>query len=132
MDELPLELLLQILSPLDAKDLIRSRAVNRRWRVVIDEYLLLELTLCNDRNVRYPPRPIFQAHNRTHSDPKRTILRLDMEWYEIRGNVGCKPTPDYERNVDLEKIQFLFRNARALNFLERDFYAKPMDIFISE
>lgn len=131
MDELPLELLVRILRPLGVKDLIRSRAVNRRWRLVIDEYLLLELTVCNDRMLRYPPRPIFQAHNRTHSDPKRIILYMDKESYE-RWCAGYKLTPGYNRNIDLKKIQFLFRNARTLNLIERDFYTDPRDEFISE
>ena len=132
MDELSLELFIRILSRLDAKDLIRSRAVNRMWRQVIDEYVLLELTLCNDRVVGYPPRRIFQAHNRTYSDPKRTILHLDKKWYSLPWYARCKPLPGYERNVDLEKIQFLFRNARTLTLFERDFDPEPMGEFISE
>lgn len=45
IDEFPLELHIQILTSLDVKELIKSRAVNKRWRVVIDKYLFVELNI---------------------------------------------------------------------------------------
>ena len=131
MNELPLELLIQILSPLGARDLIKCRAVNKRWRIVIDEYLLLELNLFTQ------PHPadksyssvtsIFQAHNRTSSNLKRTILHV-TPW---------NPWSDHPRiknitKVHLDKIQFLFRNVRTLSVVDRQYCKEPMNEFISK
>ena len=98
IDELPLELLVHILSSLNVSDLIKFRAVSRKWRLVIDQHLLLELNVFNNEDkVRY----IFSKCSRTHSDPKNSIKHdKNMENKSM---------------VDLKKIQFLFRNARKLN-----------------
>ena len=137
MGELPLELLIQILSPLGARDLIKWRAVSKRWRIVIDEYLLVELNLFTQPfppdSIHWSITSIFQAHNRTHSNLKRTILhvrrpKLDegMNWerwnYRFRNTV----------KVDLDKIEFLFRNVRTLNVIDRHVCKKRMNKFISK
>ena len=115
--EFPLELLIRILSPLDVKNLIRLRAVNKRWRIVIDQYLLVELTLFREIYPSQPVRSVFLKRTRTNTSLKRTILCL---------------TGRFQKKVYLDKIRFLFRNVRTLTLIERMGNSEPMDEFISK
>lgn len=114
IDELPLELLIHILSPLNVRDLIKLRAVSKKWRLMIDQHLLLQLNFFNHHKIC----DIFSKHNLTHSNPKNSI-----RYYK---------NPRYRSMVNLEKIQFLFRNTRKLNMVTGMLNYDPMDEFISE
>lgn len=116
INKLPLELLLHILSSSNVSDLIKFRAVNKKWRLVIDQHLLPELNVFNHVNhVRF----IFLKYARTHSNPKNSIQ------YNYSN-------PKHKSIVNLEKIQFLFRNARKLSLSTSIAYKDPMTEFISE
>ena len=116
---MPLELLIEVLSPLDKAVLIKFRAVSKKWRLVIDQYLLQEFDLFYNEPFR---RHIFLKYNRTHSKPKNAIPYYTM--------------PGWDRRIfdamSLEKIKFLFRNARKLNLFTAMYEPATMDEFISK
>lgn len=120
LDELPLELLLQILSSLHVSDRIKFREVNKKWRLVIDQYLLLELNLFDyDHNIQEE----FQSYNLTHTDRKNSIRYRRTQ---------RKSDPIWNSIVNLEKVKFLFRNARKLCISYCPITGDPLDEFISE
>lgn len=120
LNELPLELLILVLSPLNVSDKIKFRIVCKKWKFAIDQYLLKELNIFDDY---YIGGDIFLKQIQAFSNPKnsiicRTKLNENGEWQNV---------------VNLEKIKFLLRNARKL-LLYTSVYnnSNPMTDFISE
>lgn len=110
----PLELWIQILGSLNVGDRIKFRAVCKNGKFVIDQYLLTELNLFNEQ-FDFPD--MFLKLSLTHPDRMNTIWHHNL--------------PVYKSLVKLEKIQFLFRNARKLNIFTSNINFDPMDEFIS-
>ena len=98
LNDFPLELLIQVLNPLSVSDKIKYRAVCKKWRFAIDQYLLRELNLFG---YYYYRGDIFFKQTQSFSNPKNTIM------YKARRN-------ERQRVVNLEKVTFLFRNVRQL------------------
>ena len=98
LNELPLELLIPVLNPLSVNEKIKYRAVCKKWRFAIDQYLLRELNLFG---LSYYRGDIFFKQTQSFSNPKNSIM------YKARRN-------EWLRVVNLEKVKFLFRNARQL------------------
>ena len=120
INELPLELLIHILSQFDVKDLIKLRAVCKKWRIVIDQHLLLELNIFDHYHTG---DDIFFKQTQSFSNAKNSI------------NCGMSREKNHklEYPVNLEKIMFLFRNVRKLLlFTSLDNGLVPMTDFISE
>lgn len=119
INELPLELLIHILDQFNVKELIKLRAVCKKWRLVIDQYLLLELNIFDNYHTGLD---IFLKQLRNFSNPKNAI------------NCGVLREKNHklEWKVNLDKLKFLFRNVRKLLlFLSVD-NPVPMTDFISE
>ena len=114
MNNLPLELLIHILSPLDVRELIKLRRVSKKWMLVIDRYLLLELNFFNNKIY---VRSIFIRYNQSHSDQKNSIKHFK--------------NPIHKSVVNFEKVQFLFRNAKKLNLCTNFVRGNPTSDFIS-
>lgn len=120
MIELPLELFIHILSSFHVSDLIKLRAVSKKWRLVIDRYALLELNLFD---YEHHVQDVFQKHNLIHSDLKNSI-----RYHKIKR----QRDPIQNSAVSLERIKFLFRNARKLGISYCPFITDPLDEFVSE
>ena len=120
INEMPLELLIHILSQLNVSDLIKLRAVCKKWRLVIDRYLLLELNMFDDCHTG---NDFFSRQMHVYSNPKNKIKCGDA----YRKKRIWKWT-----DVNLYKIGFLFRNARKLFIFESTYNPTPMTGFVGE
>ena len=110
--DIPLEILIEILSFLGIKDAHHCRLVNKTWKYAIDNYALVELSLflnCFKQTTLLK----FNSQARSNESTSSSTCYLGAE-------KGL-----YFQNEEIFKydLSFIFRNLRLLCFSETFFYS---------